>query len=364
MTIRKVTTVALDLPFEMGGPKQMFAGKTRKMEMLLVRVETDSGVVGWGEAFGFAVWPATRTAIETLIAPLATGRDELDIAGLLGELQKKLHLLGRTGPVVYGLSGLEIALWDIAGKMANKPVAELLGGVRRKSLAAYASLMRYNDPVLAARQAAAAVAGGYTAVKLHETGIEHVRAAREAIGPGRRLMMDTNCPWTVEEALAMASKLREFDLYWLEEPVFPPEDHAGLARVRLEGGMRIAAGENAVSATDFRAMFVAKAVDFAQPSATKIGGITELMRIARLASEYGVMLAPHSPYFGPGLLATLHVAAALEQETMIEYSYCELGASPLGDAVAVVDGRIAVPGGPGLGRDPDPDVLERYQVPR
>ena len=364
MTIRTVTTIALDLPFEIGGPKQLFAGKTRRMEMLLVRVETDSGIVGWGEAFGFAVWPATRTAIETLIAPLAPGRDERDIDGLLGDLQKKLHLLGRTGPVMYGLSGLEIALWDIAGKTMNKSVSELLGGARRKSLPVYASLNRYNDPAVVARNAAAAVARGYTTIKLHETGIEHVRAAREAIGPDRRLMLDTNCPWTVEETLTMAAKLREFDLYWLEEPVFPPEDHAGLARVRREGGLRIAAGENAVSATDFRAMFTAKAVDFAQPSVTKIGGISELMRIALLAREHGLTLAPHSPYFGPGLLATLHVAAVLEHESMIEYSYCELGASPLGDAIAVVDGRIAVPSGPGLGRDPDPEVLGRYQVLR
>ena len=362
MAIRSVTTIALNLPFEIGGPKPMFAGKPRSMEILLVRVETDHGIVGWGEAFGFAVWPATRAAVETLVAPLAVGRDERDIAGLLADLQQKLHLLGRTGPVIYALSGLDIALWDIAGKAAGKTVAELLGGARRRQLPAYASLVRYTDPALVARNAARAVSHGYQAIKLHETGIAQVRAAREAIGPDVMLMMDTNCPWTVEEALAMAAELREFGLYWFEEPVFPPEDHAGLARVRREGGLRIAAGENAISATDFRAMFNADAVDFAQPSVTKIGGITELTRIARIARESGVALAPHSPYFGPGLLATVHVAAALEQETMIEYSFCELGASPLGDAIALVNGRIGVPAGAGLGRDPDPEVLARYQV--
>ena len=362
MAIKSITPIALNLPFEVGGPKPLFAGRPRNMEMLLVRVETDGGIVGWGEAFGYAVWPATRAALETLIAPLAVGRDERDIPALLADLQRKLHLLGRTGPVMYALSGLDIALWDIAGKAAGKPLAELHGGARRADFPAYASLVRYTDPALVARNAQAAVARGFRAIKLHETGVEQVRAAREAIGPDVKLMMDTNCPWTVTEAIAVAAKVREFDLWWFEEPVWPPEDYGGLARVRRECGIAVSAGENAVSLLDFRAMFDAGAVDYAQPSVTKIGGVTEMMRIAQLARERGVSLVPHSPYFGPGLLATLHMAAAFEHETMIEYSYCDLGASPLGEAIAVNDGRITLPRGPGLGRDPDPDVLARFRV--
>jgi L-alanine-DL-glutamate epimerase-like enolase superfamily enzyme len=363
VAIKSITPVALNLPFEVGGPKPLFAGKPRSMEMLLVRVETDGGIVGWGEAFGYAVWPATRAALESLIAPLATGRDERDIAALMADLQRKLHLLGRTGAVMYALSGLDIALWDIAGKAAGKPLAELLGGARRTDFAAYASLVRYTDPALVARNAAAAVGRGYRAIKLHEIGVEQVRAARAAIGPDVKLMMDTNCPWTADEALAVAGKVREYDLYWYEEPVWPPEDYLALARVRRQCGIAVSAGENAVSLTDFRAMFDAGAVDYAQPSVTKIGGVTEMMHIAALAKERGVTLVPHSPYFGPGLLATLHMSAAFEHEAMIEYSYCDLGANPLGDAIAVTNGRIALPRGAGLGRDPDPEVLARYRVP-
>ena len=363
MAIKSITPVALNLPFEVGGPKPLFAGRPRNMEMLLVRVETDGGIVGWGEAFGYAVWPATRAALEALIAPLALGRDERDITALMTDLQRILHLLGRTGAVMYALSGLDIALWDIAGKAAGKPLAELLGGARRSDFTAYASLVRYTDLVLVARNARAAVERGYRAIKLHETGVEQVRAARAAIGPDVKLMMDTNCPWTADEALAIAARVREYDLYWFEEPVWPPEDYLALARVRRECGIAVSAGENAVSLTDFRAMFDAGAVDYAQPSVTKIGGVTEMMRIAALAKERGVTLVPHSPYFGPGLLATLHMAAAFEHETMIEYSYCDLGANPLGDAIAVTNGRIALPRGSGLGRDPDPAVLERYRVP-
>ncbi|MFN0305049.1 MAG: mandelate racemase/muconate lactonizing enzyme family protein [Burkholderiales bacterium] len=362
MTIRSVEAIPIALPFEIGGPKPMLAGKPRTMDILLVRIETTDGQVGWGEAFGFAVWPATKVALETLVAPLAVGRDERDIEGVTNDIQRKLHLLGRTGPVMYAISGLDIALWDLAGKAAGKSLAAILANSPRKSLPAYASLLRYTDPALVARHAARAVEEGYTTIKLHEIGVEQVRAAREAIGPAIKLTMDTNCLWTVDEAIAMARQLQPYALTWFEEPVFPPEDFVGLARVRREGGLPIAAGENAVSAANFAQMFDAGAVDFAQPSVTKIGGVSEMMRIVQLAHDRGVTLVPHSPYFGPGLLATVHIAAAMEAETMIEYSFADLGGNPLGDAISVRDGRVAVPTGPGLGRDPDPGIIERYRA--
>jgi L-alanine-DL-glutamate epimerase-like enolase superfamily enzyme len=362
MTIRSISAIPLSMPFDIGGPKPMLAGKPREMEMLLVRVENDQGLAGWGEAFGFAVWPATKAAIETLVAPMAVGRDETDIAGLMDELMRKFHLLGRSGPVMYALSGLDIALWDLAGKAAGKSVAELLGGRLRDSVPAYGSLMRYTDPDIVARNAARAVAEGYKTIKLHEIGVEQVRRAREAIGPDIRLTVDTNCPWTAEQAISMARQMRDLDLYWLEEPVYPPEDHASLARVRRDAPVATAAGENAAGYLEFKAMFEAGAVDFAQPSATKAGGISELMRIAALAREYGVKLAPHSPYVGPGLLATVHVLAALQEEIELEYCYCTIDLNPLGDAVLAANGRLAVPAGPGLGRDPDMSLVEKCTV--
>jgi D-galactarolactone cycloisomerase len=362
MTIRSLTAIPLSLPFEIGAPKPMLAGKPREMEMLLIRVETDQGLVGWGEAFGFAIWPATKIAFETLIAPITIGRDESDIDGILLELKRKLHLLGRTGPVMYALSGLDIALWDLAGKAAGKSVAELLGGRMRESIAAYASLMRYTDPHYVAKNAARAVAEGYKSLKLHELGVEQVKRAREAAGPDIALMVDTNCPWTVEEAIGMNQSFADYDLLWLEEPVWPPEDYDGLARVRQAGPAAIAAGENAVGYLDFQAMFEKGSVDYAQPSVTKIGGITEMMRIVKLAHKWNVKLAPHSPYVGPGLLATVHIMAALEEEIALEYCYCEIDENPLGDAVRASNGFLAVPKGPGLGCDPDPKFVAKYTV--
>lgn len=362
MTIRSIDTVALNLPFEIYGPRPQFAGKDRYMEILLVRVETDSGLVGWGEAFGFGIWPATRAALHAMVAPLAIGRDERDIAGLMTDLNKKLHIVGRTGATVYALAGLDIALWDIAGKAAGKPLAELLGGAKHQKLPCYASLMRYTDPKLVADNAERVAARGYQAVKLHEIGVAQVKAAREAIGPEIGLMMDVNCPWNVEEALAMADAVRPYDLTWFEEPIWPPEDFAALAQVRRRSGLKIAAGENAMSVKNFEQMFLAGAVDIAQPSVTKIGGISPMMEIVALARQHGVMVTPHCPYFGPGLLASIHIAATFAEETMIEYSFADLGANPLGDAIEVSNGYIPVPQGPGLGRDPDPAVLARYSV--
>jgi L-alanine-DL-glutamate epimerase-like enolase superfamily enzyme len=232
MTIRSIDTIALNLPFEIYGPPPKFAGKDRHMEILLVRVETDKGLVGWGEAFGFGIWPATRAAIHAMVAPLAIGQDERDIGALMADLNRKLHIVGRTGPTVYALAGLDIALWDIAGKAANKPLSELIGGAKHNKLPCYASLMRYTVPTLVAENAARVVARGYPAVKLHEIGEPQVKAAREAIGPDVELMMDVNCPWTIEEALKIADSVRPYDLAWFEEPVWPPEDFAGLAEVR------------------------------------------------------------------------------------------------------------------------------------
>ena len=361
MKITAITTNLLRLPFPHDGPPLLFAGKPRNgMEMLLLRVDTDEGITGWGEAFGPGIWPATRATIETLIAPLCIGQDATRIEVLHDDILRKLHPLGRSGPVLFALSGLDIALWDIAGKRAGMSIARLLNPQAGAALPGYASLLRYTDPALVARKAAAALLRGYRAVKLHEIGVPQARAAREAIGAGVPLMMDTNCPWTPEEALAVAAQLRDLDLFWLEEPVWPPDDVAGLARVRAAAGMPVAAGENAGSLQDFAQLLNAGAVDYIQPSIIKMGGVTGLRRVFELAGKHAVPVAPHSPYFGAGFIATLHVCAAFGGNAMIERYFCDLDASPFGRAIDPVNGVFRVPDGPGLGVEPDPAVLQRY----
>ena len=177
------------------------------------------------------------------------------------------------------------------------------------------------------------VARGFKHIKLHEHSVDAVKAAREGAGADIAIMNDVNCPWTVAQALEMERAYRPSNLYWLEEPVWPPEDHDGLARVRRSGATRIAAGENAAGLHDFVDMFQKGSIDIAQPSVTKIGGITEMRKIIAAAEAHSVELIPHCAYFGPGNLASIHVVASLATDTLLENIYANLEASPFGDAM-------------------------------
>ena len=362
MKITSIETSIVALPFDMGGPPQLFAGKPwTHLEILFVKINTDAGITGWGEAFGHAANATTKAALDSVVAPLFIGRDPTNINGLMRETQHALHLLGRSGPMIYALSGIDIALWDIAGKLANQPLYRLLGGSVQKPLTGYASMLRYTDPELVEKNSARAWKQGYRYIKLHEVTREAVLAAKAAIGPDVKLMLDTNCPWSVEESVAMARLMKSDGLHWLEEPVWPPEDHAGLAIVRAEG-IPIAAGENASGLLAFKSMFDARAVDIAQPSVTKVGGITEARKIIALGESYGVTMVPHCPYFGPGFLATLHIIAAMPSNPPVEVLWMDMEANPFNPWVQPEDGKLRVPEGPGLGCDPDPAILERYGI--
>ena len=362
MKIAKIDSIVVKVPFAFGKAPGGPAARTGATNnILLVKVETDTGMTGWGEAFCYNCIDAVKGALHSTVAPVAIGRDARDIAKLSRDLQQELHLFGRYGITIFALSGLDIALWDIAGKAANLPLHRLLGGAGQASLPAYASLLRYRDPELVAARTKLAIQQGYRHIKVHETEEAEVRAAREAAGHDVKIMVDTNCPWTPEEARHMTLKLKAYDLHWLEEPIFPPEDFAALARLRAGTGVAIAAGENNCTSFQFRDMFVANAVDYAQPSVTKVGGVTEFLKVGALADAAGVTLMPHSPYFGPGFLATLQLAAARGQPGgMIERYHMDLEASLYGELIEPANGAFTVPKGPGLGRDPDPDVIKTY----
>jgi L-alanine-DL-glutamate epimerase-like enolase superfamily enzyme len=360
--IARIDSHSIKVPYTFGGSHKGEGLRTwTTNNILLVRVETETGIVGWGEAFCYACTDAVRAALHNMVAPIAIGQDARDIAKLSYDLQQKLHLFGRYGITIFALSGLDIALWDIAGKAANLPLHRLLGGAGRDSLPAYASLLKYRDPEKVAARAKQALDQGYRHIKLHETEEAEVRAARLAVGEGVAIMVDTNCPWTPEQARHMTMKLRPYDLHWLEEPIFPPEDFSAIARLRAGTDVPMAAGENNCTSFQFRDMFAAQAVDYAQPSVTKVGGVTEFLKVATLTDAAGVSLMPHSPYFGPGFLATLQLMAARgSPDGMIERYHMDLEASLYGELVTPVKGKFVVPTGPGLGRDPDPDVIKTY----
>lgn len=363
MKITGVESLVLNLPMVIDGPPPMLGGRARtSIDMLLVRVDTDAGITGWGEAFGHRIFHATRAAIDTLLGPMCVGRDPGHILALNDELQRVLHGVGRNGPALYALSGLDIALWDLAGKIAGLPLYRLLGGGPRADLPAYASFLRYGRVEAVARYTTQALERGYAHIKIHETTVAEVKAARDAAGAAVALMVDANCPWTVPQALEMARRLAPLDLLWLEEPVWPPENLAGLAEVRARGGIATAAGENYGTVWEFRRAFEAGAVTYAQPSVTKIGGVTEMRRVMTLADAFGVPVVPHSAYFGPGLLASIHCIAAMPAGALVERFYCDFADNPLGETIHPRNGRIAVPQGPGLGVDPDPGLLVKLRT--
>ena len=359
MKITRVESFLIGIPYQCGVP--LAAGRATQ-DAVYVRVETDAGLVGWGEAFGFGACRMSHLAIEHVVAPMAVGRDASDIGSLMTDLFRRTQNMSRNGPVAYALSGLDIALWDLAGKAAGKPIHELLGGARRDKVRAYASLLRIGDPDQVRTVSAIARQRGYRHVKLHERTVEAVATAREALGPEIEIMLDTNCTWSVEQARAMAAKLRPFNLAWLEEPIYPPDDFDGLARLRREGGIPVAAGENLGNVMDFRHMLTMQAVDVIQPDVAKMGGITELMKALDVARTFGARVDPHSPLFGPALVATLHVLAARPEESLCEFYFADLEANPIGRFGAPCDGFFQAPQGPGLGVEVDETLLARYRL--
>lgn len=361
MRITAIESSIVSLPFTMGGPYPSFAGQPwNRLEILLVKVETEDGRTGWGEAFGHAAIPTTQAALHSIVAPLVIGRDATAIAALSRQVLHGTHLLGRNGPFVYAYSGIEIALWDLLGKRAGMPLWQLLGGSAPGPLPAYASLLSYgNDLALVARNTAEARAAGYRHIKLHELTREAVLAAKAA-APDAAVMLDVNCAWTPPLARDMAASLAGDGLFWLEEPVWPPEDAAGLASLR-QHGIPLSAGENTAGLFGFKALIDAGAIDIAQPSVTKLGGIGEMLRVIELARARGIEVVAHSPYFGPGFVATLHIASAMLERPLIEVLWLEMEANPFNPWVSPKDGMLVVPGGPGLGCDPDLAVLARYR---
>jgi D-galactarolactone cycloisomerase len=358
LTIVSVEAFHLAIPSVYGGPQPRSGAQWPFINLVMVRVETRGGHVGWGEAFGHNVAATAKAALETMVAPLAVGADAADIAGIGMRLRRALFTYGLEGPIGFALSGLDIAVWDIRGQAEGRPVHRLLNPASdAREVPAYASLLRYGDAAMAGAAAADAVARGHRAVKLHEADVQSVAAARAAIGQTLPLTLDVNCRWTVDESIANAKRLRDFGLEWIEEPCWPPEPEH-LARIGAASGVPMAAGENAGSlaglariASDGRAAYI-------QPSAAKLGGITGLLAAREIAAVHGTKLATHSAYFGPALAATLQFCAAFDLDC--EWYDCKLEAWPAG--LSPTNGMLAVSDRPGLGAIVDEALLRTYRV--
>lgn len=371
MKISHIEAIRLAIPFESdrSTPEEQTTAwnaaspALKKMETLLVRITTDDGRQGWGEGFGHLCNPVTLQALESLVIPLFLGKTAPEsreaLTALVSEAEQALHAFGRSGPVRYALSAIDIALWDLLGQHLGQPLWQLLGATRSE-IGLYASLVSYNNqPEEVARQVRRAWQAGFRTMKLHETDYAAIAAARAALPQEATLMVDVNCPWTVAEATARARQLAELKLGWLEEPIWPPDDIAGLAAVR-RAGTPIAAGENVCGDWGFEPFYSAAAVDVLQPSVAKVGGITAMLRVMAQAAGHGIKVVPHCFYYGAGLLATAHLVAALPQDILLEVPwirftpqlYPQLDFSP----------TLTLSTTPGLGFSPDLAVLKAHTI--
>ena len=364
MKVVKAETILVSIPFESGGlpPWGWGGAPANTFDILLVRLETEDGLVGWGEAFSRMADVALKQLIDTRVLPLVVGRDSRQIARIKHDIEFNLHNFGRSGSIMYGISAVDIALWDIAAKRAGQPLCNLLGGPSATEVEVYASFVRYGTrlrlPPPWSGPSPRATAGS----SCTKSTVPVIRPPARPPAGKAGIMLDMNCPWSVEQALAIDAEIANLGLYWFEEPVWPPENYRGLAEVRATGRHRIAAGENAGSLFDFVAMHDAGAIDIAQPDVAKAGGVTELVKIARFCEANGLTFSPHCAIFGPGQIATIHLTAAEVRPPLFERLYLDFEAEIFGNAGVVKGGKLKVPTAPGLGVDPDPEIIARYKV--
>lgn len=366
MRIRSVEAQVIAIPFNDGGkPKPITPTTWNQLEMVLVRIEDTDGNVGWGEAFGYFVTPATKAIIDNLLKPILEGSEITSIPEWSRTIQHRLHIFGRYGITLFAISGIDIALWDLWAKRQKAPLYSLLGEGERKSLTTYASLVGYNDQDVAVRQCLRAVDDGFAIIKIHETDIGIITACHDAIASVSRevkLAVDVNGCWQTEQTHHNIEQLLCLpQVAWLEEPIFPPEDFAQLAGFR-QRGIALGAGENWCTGQQFHHAVEQQAVDYLQPSVTKVGGISEFLQVVEIAGKHDLPVLPHSPYFGPGFLATLHLANACRNVTDVEYLYVEPEAELFAYDTIRQGNVFSISDRPGIGLEPDPAVISRYTV--
>lgn len=327
---------------------------------LLVHVTTDDGLTGIGETWWGTYQPTAppgapvapiASMIDAVLAPLCIGSDATDISGLWDRLVAATYQYGTDGIVLTAISGIDIALWDLAGKREGVPVTELLGPSVHDRIPVYASLHWLGDLDRIVTDATSALDAGIPRIKLHEANPSLIVDVREALGPDVTLLVDASARIDREEVSGVIEQLLTADVAWLEEPIHPQRDHRALARIRASSRVPIAAGENEFSLDGFRSLLAAGAVDILQPELAKCGGLTPAPAIAALAAAHDVPICPHNYSLGPSFLANVHWAFATSGVQWLELPWLPRGESfPSGmSPPMLVDGCLQRPRSPGLG---------------
>ena len=368
MKITTIEVITLRHEYPAGQGFQFAGGYCNGRLSCLVLVHTDAGLTGLGSVYSH---PGLVTSIvEDHLQPVLLNQNPLQVEQLWDCCYRLTRWYGRKGVALSALGGIDTALWDIRGKVAGKPISELLGGNRRH-VPAYASALLWKDtPDELGREAARYLAQGYRAMKMrlgrsYEYDRAAVRIVREVIGPDNRLMIEGNARYNVAQAERIAADYRAAGVFWLEEP-FPPEDLDSYLALRPKVGLPLAAGENEFGLQGFRELVDRGIVDILQPDCSRAGGITECRRIGALAAEHGLRVATHTWSDAVALVANMHLVASLPTGITVEIDRTanpfidELLVAPL----RVVDGEVAVPQGPGLGIELDLPALARFRLPK
>lgn len=344
----------------------------------LVQITTDDGIVGVGECIARRAPEVVATTVKHMLAPLVMGRDPWDVEGLWDEMLALLRRWGHSrGVVLEAMSGIDTALWDILARSVGKPLYKFLGGAGRAAVRCYVSKVYFDDIPKMAEEAKALVERGHTAVKVQigwppsrgadRTDVRTVQAIRAAVGPDVEIMLDANGQYDVGTAVRVGRQLEDLNVAWLEEPV-PADDLDGYAHLRRSIRVPLAAGEAEFGLFGFRDLIARGCIDVLQPEVARIGGVTAARRLWALAHAHNLPYAPHTGFSG-GIahLASLHLAAAAPNFYTYEYMGTQYIQNPLRDIFtepfpAPERGMIALPQGPGLGMDLDPDALHRYRA--
>lgn len=382
MEITDVRAVPISNPIPTAAQHRTDLGTKVKSDAVLVIVETDAEFTGIGGSL--AVPTSSPTAIATVIEddlqPLLVGEDPTYSARLWEKMYNGSRFVpaikhgyaqprpDRRGITIEAMAGVDIALWDITGKVFNEPVYKVLGAVR-DSIRAYASGgWAPRDEI--GTELGAYVDAGFDAVKMRvvgeegfnvETTVDRVAAAREELGAEIDLMIDAHGSLDPPTAIKLAHALEPFDLAWFEEPV-SPDHHAALASVREATELPIATGEVEYTRFDFRDLCAMEAVDILQPDVCRAGGFTEVRRIAAVASAHGVRVVPHSYGSAVVFAAGLHAALATANCHLLEVGQGDMTLMDelFEEPFEIHDGRVHAPSRPGLGFTLRDDALERF----
>ena len=387
MKITKITSHVLqyDLPELLGYSQQYYT----KRSAHLVEVETDEGVTGWGECFGPGnVALANKGIVEKVIQPLVLGMDPLDRDVIWHKVYNLLRDHGQKGMPLQSLSGVDIALWDIAGKIAGLPIHKLIGGAHRDDVAVYGyGMMLRPEPTheLAARfedEAAAIRDRGFAATKMKvgigpKDDVKLAEAVRKGVGDDYRFMVDANHCYTTSDAFYVGRALGELDAYWFEEPV-APEDLGGYRELRAGLDVNIAGGEAEFNRWGWRSLLEARGLDIAQPEVCALGGITEYLRVLTLCHAHFTPVINHVWGSAIAVVTNLHLLATMPPlpgglhpwEPMLEFDTTDnefrdklvTNLPDIQDQMRNNGGRVSIPTGPGLGVEPDLDFIRHYEV--